>query len=84
VPGRPIDTRDEALKYLVSGVGLGKELWLIEFGSVLGNLEHEGGAVYAELEERVLRRSWHCGDGKVMRIKRGAWDAGGHHAGAVY
>jgi phage terminase large subunit GpA-like protein len=79
-----IDTQDEALKYLVSGVGLGKELWLLEFGSVLGNLEHEGVAVYAELEERVLRRDWHCADDKVMRIKRGAWDAGGHYAGAVY
>jgi phage terminase large subunit GpA-like protein len=79
-----IDTQDEALKYLVSGVGLGKELWLIEFGSVLGNLEHEGAAVYAELEERVLRRDWHCQNSKVMRIRRGCQDAGGHHAGSVY
>jgi len=72
------------LKYLVSGVGLGKELWLIEFGSVLGNLEHEGAAVYSELEERVLNRDWRCADGKVMRVKRTCQDAGGHHAGAVY
>jgi phage terminase large subunit GpA-like protein len=78
-----IDTQDESLPYLVSGVGLGKELWLIEYGRILGNLQHEGKAVYAELEERVLKRDWHA-DGKVMRVKRAAQDAGGHHALAVY
>ena len=51
-----VDTQDESLPYLVSGVGLGKELWLIEYGRILGNLQHEGKAVYAELEERVLKR----------------------------
>jgi hypothetical protein len=32
------------LVYLVSGVGLGKELWLVEFGRIDGNLEHEAAA----------------------------------------
>ena len=79
-----IDTQDLELVYLVSAVGLGKELWLVEFGRIDGNLEHEASSVYSELESRVLHRDWHCTNGKVMHIKRACQDAGGHHAGAVY
>jgi phage terminase large subunit GpA-like protein len=79
-----VDTQDLEVVYLISGIGRRKEVWLIEFGRIDGNLEREASAVYKELEARVLRRDWLCANGKVMRIKRCAQDSGGHHASPVF
>jgi phage terminase large subunit GpA-like protein len=39
--------------------------------------------MYAELEERVLNRTWTKGDGSGMRVRRALQDAGGHFHGVV-
>jgi len=79
-----IDTQDTCLKFLVSGVGLGKELWFLEFGRIDGSLERDAPSMYTELEERVLKRAFRCADEKIMRVRRACQDAGGHHASVVY
>jgi len=79
-----IDTQDTCLKFLVSGVGLGKELWFLEFGRIDGSLERDAPSMYTELEERVLKRAFRCADDKIMRVRRACQDAGGHHASVVY
>ncbi len=79
-----VDSQDDRLCYQVSGIGRGREAWLIEYGTIWGDLATNAAPMYQELEERVLARLWRFGDGQLIKVRRCAQDAMGHHSSTVY
>jgi phage terminase large subunit GpA-like protein len=79
-----IDTQDDRLPFLVAGIGKGKQVWLLEYGTVVGRLESDAEGMLHEVDERLLRRVWRFADGRGLALRRAAWDARGHHTSTVY
>jgi phage terminase large subunit GpA-like protein len=79
-----IDTQDDRLVYQIAGVGAGRELWLIEYGAIWGDLNTGAGGMYAEVDERILNRVWRFADNRGIKVRRCVQDAMGHHSATVY
>ncbi len=78
-----IDTQDTYFAYLICAFGPGRETWLLEYGQILGRPDLDTAHMYAELEERVLNRTWKRQDGTPMQVRRALQDCGGHFHGIV-
>ena len=79
-----LDTQDNRLQYLMTGIGKGREMWLIETGAIWGALATDAVSMYMEVDERILNRIWHFSNGKGIKVRRCVQDALGHHSSTVY
>jgi phage terminase large subunit GpA-like protein len=79
----PIDTQDRALEYLVCGVADRNEFFMLERGSISGDLKTDYAEMYAEVDARIIKRLWETADGRLMRLTSCVQDSGGHHSEAV-
>ena len=79
-----IDTQDSSLEFLVCAIGDRHEYWMLERGSILGDLESDFDAMYGEVEQRLFNRVWTTLDGKTMRLAVATQDSAGHHSDSVY
>jgi phage terminase large subunit GpA-like protein len=78
-----IDTQDSSLEFLIGGMCDRNEFYLLERGSILGDLGRDFAEMYAEVDARIIHRVWETAEGRLMRIVSAVQDSGGHHSEAV-
>jgi phage terminase large subunit GpA-like protein len=79
-----LDTMDSWLEYLIIAAGVRGELWCLEVGEIAGRIETDADAMYAEVDARLLARTWKRPDGRSMAIVRALQDSGGHATTTIY
>lgn len=76
-----IDTQDDRFELEVVGWGLGKESWGIKYMVIRGDLKQQ--RIWDELSDQ-LERTYTTADGRVLGIRSGCMDSGGHFTTEVY
>lgn len=75
------DTQDDRLEVLTLGVGVGLELWVLDYNVILSDPLDTG--TWAKHDE-VINKVYIKGDGTKMRARASCVDSGGHRTSAVY
>ena len=76
-----VDVQGNRLECQTLGFGVGEEIWSVAFDVLHGDPAQP--EVWDELDE-LRKRRFYTRDGRIVRIRGVAVDAGGHHADAVH